>query len=525
MLFCFILTIAAAATATPSTSCRNRALASEATPALPLLSQFRAFARTTSSTAPPPCPNRPAPAPLPSPLPAPLAAALSALASLVSSTLNSTTVPGGGLSLTLGGVPLLSLHQGLATKSPPAPVTPSTLFRVASVSKVFPALLAHLGASNGSLNLDAPVAPLLPGFAPRNPFDGGAPTLRQLMSHTSGLQREAPPGADTAEVLAAVSRALLVFPPGAQPSYSNLGFAVLGYALEGAAGGGALLPALVRAAITAPLALNSTGYEYDAAVMARLAAGFDAFGNEVPFSYLGWWYAAGSMYSTAADLDALAQAALAAPGSGLAMSPSSVRELFAPVFWARDGRSGMGTPWEMLLVSNYSVRIKGGNLPGYTAALAVVPEVGLSLAATFNGGLDEFAFVAAALGPLLPALELAFEAQRPQPYNPGPTPGDYVGVFALQGTTTVVEQLGSGALVWRNSALGLSLALDWVGSDDVQSLDLFRAAFPDSSFSCLIGELDGFKGQYVAFLRDCDSGNVTGTSWPGIVPGAVWVKT
>ena len=475
----------------------------------------------------PPCPNRPAPTALPSPLPPAVAAALATAASLFTSALNPVSLPGGSLSISYRGSTLLALHGGLATKDPPTNVSGSTLFRVASVSKVFPALLAHILADGGKLGLDDPVAAHLPGFVrPRSPFpaEAGQPTLRHLMCHMAGLQREAPLGNATADVLSAVGASLLLAPPGSgPPSYSNLGFALLGYAAEGA--GGALLPALVEAHITRPLQLGGTGYAYTPDVMARLASGYAASGAAVPFADLGWWYAAGAMHSTAADLDALAQAALSPAAARLPLSPPRAREFWAPVFWARDGLSGMGTPWEFISVANYTAAVKGGNLPGYTAVVAAVPDVGLSLAATFNGGgVDEFVFAHATFAALLPALEAAFAAAAPQPYSPGPSPGDYLGVYTLEGTEVLVEAGPAGALLWRNGAIGVSVALDWVAADPVVG-DVFRAAFPDSSFSCLMGELEGFKGQYVLFQRDCDTGNVSSTSWPGIVPGAVWAKT
>ena len=224
------------------------------------------------------------------------------------------------------GTPLLSLHGGLAAKSPPTPVSASSIFRVASVSKVFPALLAHVLADIGALGLDDLVATRLPGFLrPRSLFtaEAGQPTLRHLMSHMAGLQREAPPGNSTPDVLSAVGASLLLAPPGASPpSYSNLGFALLGYALEGP--GGAPLPALVDAHITAPLALEATGYAYTPQVLARLATGYAADGAPAPFAELGWCYAAGAMHSSAADLDALAQAALP-PLPRLALSPQRAR--------------------------------------------------------------------------------------------------------------------------------------------------------------------------------------------------------
>lgn len=462
------------------------------------------------------CPDHAPPGDLPATLPANLTAALAAVDALARAAVNAVSVPGVSLTIDVGGRELLHTSFGVSSKSPPTPVTRDTLFRIASVSKVFPALIWYALDEAAYYPLDGLVAPLLPlNPSPPSPQGSNDITVRQLLSHTSGLQREAPPGNETAAVLAAVGP--LIVPPGTRPSYSNLGFAVAGYAAAVVSPNpAATLPSLVSDIITTPLNLASTGYAYTPSVLSRLAGGYDANGDAVPFADLGWWYAAGSMYSTTTDLVALGRGILNAPASGLDIQPRTARDFLKPVFMNPDGASGMGTPWEILVIAGFVVRLKGGNLPGYTAAVAIVPDLDLTLAVTFNGGVDEFGFVSTALSALLPALNGAFAAVAGA-YSPGPRPADYVGTYTLSGTEVIVRQIG-GQLLWDASrAIGVSVWLEWSGDGDV-----FRAAFADDAFTCLIGELQALRFQYVVFSRT--AGVVDATSMPGWVPAAVWVK-
>jgi CubicO group peptidase (beta-lactamase class C family) len=544
----FLLLVAAAAGAghSAATSSSAAAAAADNSAALAALSAWRAARRMRppAAAADAPCPDLPAAVPLPAgaaPPPAPLAGALAALSAQLAAAVNATSLPGGALAVTYRGATLLNASAGAARKGGAAPSTGGTLWRVASVSKLLPAVLLSVmsdadggGARSGALRRDDAVAAFAPAFAPRNPFDASRPTFAQLATHTSGLQREAPFGANsTAAALAALSApgAPLVLPPGARPSYSNLGFAVLGHVLaELVARPPAELPDLVREQVLTPLGMVDTGYDYDTpGVAERLAQGYDAAGDPVAFYEMGWAYPAGSAYASVDDLSRLAAGLLAAANGtgsagGLALSAGAARELLAPRFYNRDGKTLFGSPWETLVVpvadpvgGNVLALLKGGNIPGYTAVVALVPELELTLAAAFNGGADEFAFAEAALGVLVPALVSTLAALAPVPaYNPSPDPAAYVGTYTL-GDTEVLVRFEQGQLLWFCSAVGAQVILDHLEGD------LFRAAFPDSSFPCLLGELEALRYQVVAFGRG-DGGVVATTQMAGWIPGAVWTR-
>src|SRR5437762_5127164 len=71
--------------------------------------------------------------------------------------------------------------------------TGDTIYRVGSVSKPVTALAIMLLVQMGLIDLDAPITDYLPEFKPRNP-SGKKITLRQMLSHHSGLVRETPVG-------------------------------------------------------------------------------------------------------------------------------------------------------------------------------------------------------------------------------------------------------------------------------------------------------------------------------------------
>lgn len=133
---------------------------------------------------------------------------------------------------------VLAASVGHVDRQRKIPATPDTLYRVGSVSKPFTALLLMILVELGLIDLDAPVQTYLPDFQPRNPYEKKI-TLRQMLSHRSGVVREGPVGNyfdDSHPTLAAtvlsLNKTTLVFEPGSTTSYSNMALATVGYAIE-----------------------------------------------------------------------------------------------------------------------------------------------------------------------------------------------------------------------------------------------------------------------------------------------------
>ena len=149
-------------------------------------------------------------------------------------------MPGASVLVLRDGEPLLRRGYGLADLEAGIAATPGTNYRLASVTKQFTAASILLLAEDGRLSVDDPVRRWLPEL----PAAADAVTLRQLLSHTSGLvdyEDHVPAGFqgqlhddDVLSILSAQERTY--FPPGSAYRYSNSGYALLALVVERASG-------------------------------------------------------------------------------------------------------------------------------------------------------------------------------------------------------------------------------------------------------------------------------------------------
>lgn len=96
-------------------------------------------------------------------------------------------VPGMAIAIVKDGKVVAARGYGVRQLGDPAPVGSKTLFEVASNSKAFTAAALAMLVDEGKLRWDDPVARHLPGFQLYDPYASGAITVRDLLSHRSGL--------------------------------------------------------------------------------------------------------------------------------------------------------------------------------------------------------------------------------------------------------------------------------------------------------------------------------------------------
>lgn len=143
-----------------------------------------------------------------------------------------------------------------------APVTPQTLFRIASISKMVTTLGLMKLVEEGKLSLDADASDYL-GFPLRNPqYPTRAISLRHLLSHTSTLRDDAGyswgAGTQLRDVLRPDGKMWArEGEPGAYFTYSNLNWGVIGTIMERASG--ERFDRLMRRLLLAPMGLKG-GY-------------------------------------------------------------------------------------------------------------------------------------------------------------------------------------------------------------------------------------------------------------------------
>ncbi len=149
--------------------------------------------------------------------------------------LDGTGRPGCAVGVSRNGVPVYARGFGMADLQHGVPITPQSIFHVASVSKQFAAFAVALLAQDGKLSLDDEVR----RWVPELPDYGTRITIRHLIYHTSGIRDQwellgmagwrYPDDLFTQDdVLDIVSRQKeLNFPPGSEWVYSNSGYTLL----------------------------------------------------------------------------------------------------------------------------------------------------------------------------------------------------------------------------------------------------------------------------------------------------------
>jgi CubicO group peptidase (beta-lactamase class C family) len=155
---------------------------------------------------------------------------------------------------------------GFADVASKTPMTASTRFRIASNSKLFAAIAILQLREAGKLRLDDPVQKYLPWFrvAPAGPDDGPI-TIEQLLSHSSGLQREASDHWSSydfpteAQLKALMKDRQAAFPPQTRWKYSNLAFGIAGLIVEQVTG--QRWADYVAANMLKPLGMNATSID------------------------------------------------------------------------------------------------------------------------------------------------------------------------------------------------------------------------------------------------------------------------
>jgi D-alanyl-D-alanine carboxypeptidase len=225
---------------------------------------------------------------------------------LVTETLEKTKTPSASIAIVRDGKIVLAKAYGKASETIPV-ATPDLPYQIASNSKQFTAMALLLLEDEGKLDLDDKVSKYLPGIS-----GGDKIALRQLLSHTSGLQDYWPQDFSFAAmakpttpqgIIDIWAKKPLDYEPGTQWQYSNTGYVVAGQIVEKVAGEPLLT--FLQKRIFKPLGMTSV-IDMDKAVGPRFPQGYGraALGPvrvETP-SAPGWLYAAGELSMTPTDL-------------------------------------------------------------------------------------------------------------------------------------------------------------------------------------------------------------------------------
>jgi D-alanyl-D-alanine carboxypeptidase len=308
-------------------------------------------------------------------------------------------IPAAGLSIAVvrHGRLVLAKGYGYADLADRVPASAATSYRLASITKEFTAAaILHL-EEEGRLSLDDPIGDYLLDY----PGEGRRITIRQLLSHTSGLsdaavlpvlEESGGVGIDRGQLIDLVASEPLDAKPGTEHSYSNVGFILLDIVIEHVTG--MTYADYLHEEILGPLGLDQTfqcpdeqrpddrwahGYDiqYGYWLRALRLGRSPAFIDPPPIN-MDVVSSAGALCSTATDL---------ARWPGLLRSfldPGSFREMSRPTVLADGAKVPYGLGLQIRRFGSHPALSHGGVVNGFVSLVADFPADDLSVAMLVN---------------------------------------------------------------------------------------------------------------------------------------------
>jgi CubicO group peptidase (beta-lactamase class C family) len=294
--------------------------------------------------------------------------------------------------------------HGLADIASNTPIGEDTVFRIASITKIFTAIAVMQLWEQGLVDLDAPANDylraykLIPAQAKFRPA-----TVRHLLTHTagirevlhlSGLLRMRDLG-ETVKLGRRVSSLAEYYrgglridaEPGTRFMYTNHGFATLGQIVEDVSG--EPLDGYFRDRIFDPLGMANTDLVRSERVRSHLATGYElrSRGAEPVADYEVIPVGAGAIYSTPRDMARCLAALLDGGGNehGSVLKPSTVATMFEPQYQPDPRVPGIGLAFMRTNLGGHLALEHDGILPGFDSQIFLAPDVGVGVMAFANG--------------------------------------------------------------------------------------------------------------------------------------------
>lgn len=321
----------------------------------------------------------------------------------ITKALQENHLPGIGVGLVYQGRVIYAKGFGYADVAQQVPVTPETVFRIASISKTFAAVALMQLWQQGKFDLHEPVNKHLKAFQLRHV--GSQPiTFHHLLTHTAGLGELAPlwryfsPSAHFNVVsphrpAPPLSKLYGRFLPAERPAgekwcYANNGYATIGQLVEDISGQSFLR--YTREHIFNPLGMDTADFWRSDRVKPRLAIGYSYKEKQERFKPVPdleqVTTAAGSMYASVTDMTRYL-AALMSGGrneSGQILKPETLHMMFAPQYQLDPRLQGMGYGFKVDDWGGHRVVSHDGLWLGFVSSLFVAPDARLGVIAVTN---------------------------------------------------------------------------------------------------------------------------------------------
>jgi CubicO group peptidase (beta-lactamase class C family) len=341
------------------------------------------------------------------------------------------------------GKAILDKGYGSADLEWNIPNAPDTRFRLGSITKQFTAAGILLLEERGKLKVEDPISKYLPG----EPAAWKNITFFHLLTHTSGIPsftsfadyNDLQSRPVTSEQLVVRFRDKpLEFQPGEKWSYSNSGYALLGYLLEKISG--QKYCDFLKQNIFTPLAMHDSGCDRNSVILPRRASGYTPGPNglenagyidmTVPFS-------AGELYSTTGDL---LRWQLGLFGGKL-LNPVSLKKMTTPF------KDNYGFGLEIQTIQGHERISHGGGINGFNTFEAWYPQEKLSIIVLSNVNGNAPDEISGHLASVMLGEPVVLGSERKDMPVPTSALSRYIGVYQLAPNFSITISLSGDHLV------------------------------------------------------------------------------
>lgn len=369
-----------------------------------------------------------------------VSAAFSVLDSWLMATRVEREDPGLSVGVVYGQQLIWAKAYGFADVEKRRSATPATEYRLASLSKLFTATAIVQLRDAGKLQLEDPVEKYLPWFHVKQPPGSTPITIRQLLTHTSGLTRDLDfpmwnelkfPSRE--EMIRLMPQQSAVFAPDTKYKYSNLAVTVAGEVVSAVSGES--YERYVDEHILGPLGMHST-FVVPSPSTPGLAIGYrkrvpgEAREPEDFINFAGYTPAAG-FASSVEDLAKLVELEFrdGQAGGEQILRGSSLREMQRARWMRPDWQSSEGLIFELRRVGQLVYVGKGGTCPGYRSEIQMLPAEKIGVIVLANGyDTDVLSYADEMLSVLGPVIAKATEQPRLAPVA-DPAWSKYLGTY------------------------------------------------------------------------------------------------
>jgi CubicO group peptidase (beta-lactamase class C family) len=313
------------------------------------------------------------------------------IASVITAKMTEYHVPGVAFGIVKDGHVALRAF-GTTNVDNPQPVTPDTVFPIASITKTVGATAIMRLVQEGKIAVDAPVRRYLPDFKVKDESAASAVTIAHLLSHTPGWEGQLTTIDRGTETLAGFVSGLAdlpqMAPPGQVWSYNNAGFGVGGRVIEVVSGKG--IHDALASLVFAPVGLTHAFTRTGTAMTYRFAVGHrqqKSGQTEVirPFELPVNVTAGGGAMSIASLLQYARFHLSGKTDAGESLLSTKLLEQMRTPFVKKNATTDeMGLGWHLRRLGTVMTSVQGGTGAGHCLHVQLVPERNLAFGILTN---------------------------------------------------------------------------------------------------------------------------------------------